>query len=198
MSIETDNIKALMEDCKPKIRDLVGIIAGRCSKIRWKSVSFIIPTKPVPSHRPRISGFRFYVPGATKNAAFFEKKVLPTLNGLFITTPCKMKLDIYVETPKSFTRTQKCLAELKYLRPWTATGDVDNFCKAVMDQMQPNAKRGNTGILMDDRLVIESHENKYYSITPRYEVTLSFMNKIPDELIKVLRLGFTDVTEETT
>lgn len=24
---------------------------------------------------------------------------------------------------------------LKHLRPWTATGDVDNFCKSVMDQM---------------------------------------------------------------
>ena len=74
------------------------------------------------------------------------------------------------------------------LRPWVNTGDVDNFEKAVYDMMQPNEKRGHIGIMENDCLIIESHTNKYYSITPRYELTIYYMNEIPSEILKLLRL----------
>lgn len=158
------------------------------SRVKWKKVCFEIPTKPEPSHRPRLCGYRVYVPGAAKNQRFFHNNVLPTLKGLFITTPCKVDVDIYCETPASFTKTQKLLAEMRILRPWGNTGDVDNYAKAVFDQMQPNEARGHVGIMVNDCLIIESTCRKFYSASPRYEVSISFMNKIPDELLKVLRL----------
>ena len=77
---------------------------------------------------------------------------------------------------------------MKILRPWGNIGDVDNFEKALLDQLQPNEKRGHRGIMANDSLVIESHTNKYYSMTPRYEVTIEFMNKIPDVLFKILKM----------
>ena len=156
--------------------------------IKWKRVLFEIPMKPEPSHRPRLCGYRVYVPGAAKNQAFFNKKVLPTLRGLFITTPCRVDADIYCETPKSFTKLQKLLAEMKILRPWGNIGDVDNFAKSIYDMMQPNENRGHVGIMENDCLIVDSRVSKYYSISPRYEISISFMDKIPEELMKVLRL----------
>lgn len=182
------NVRELMEDAPERVRGGVAAVIELVDSIRWKKVNFIIPMTPKPSKRPRLGGRRIFVPGAAKNGTFFNNYVLPTLKGLFITTPCKVKLDIYVETPKSFAKGQKILAEMGILRPWTSTGDVDNYEKAVYDMMQPNEKRGHVGIMSNDCLIIEAHTNKYYSITPRYELTISFMGKIPSEITKILRL----------
>lgn len=188
MDINAKNAHDLLFSVSDKIRNGVAACVEVFSAIKWKHVSFIIPMVPKPSQRPRLSGYRVYVPGASKNGTFFEKNVLPKLNGLFITTPCKVKLDIFIETPVSFTKTQKCLAEMKILRPWTSTGDVDNYEKAVYDMIQPNEKRGHHGILVNDSLIIEAHTNKYYSATPRYELTISYMDKIPKEIMKIFKI----------
>jgi Holliday junction resolvase RusA-like endonuclease len=159
-------------------------------KIKWNNVSFVLPIEPKPSQRPRLSGYRVYVPGAAKASRWFDRVIRPQLKGLFITTPMKITLDIYVKTPtSSMNRTQQCLAEMKMLRPWGSTGDVDNYEKAVYDMMQPNMKRGVVGIMQDDSLIIEAHTNKYYSMTPRYEVSITYMDDdLPDDIRKLLRL----------
>lgn len=188
MDLNSDNVKELLESVSEKIRCNVAACVEAFSKIKWKKVSFIIPTVPKPSQRPRLSGYRVYVPGAAKNATFFNNNVLPKLKGLFITTPCKIKSDIYIETPSSFTKTQKCLAEMKILRPWAHSGDIDNFLKSTMDSMLPNEKRGHIGIMYDDCLVIDASTKKYYSKTPRTEVTIYFMENVPETLKKILRI----------
>jgi Holliday junction resolvase RusA-like endonuclease len=77
---------------------------------------------------------------------------------------------------------------MKILRPWGNIGDVDNFAKSIYDMMQPNENRGHVGIMENDCLIVDSRVSKYYSISPRYEISISFMDKIPEELMKVLRL----------
>jgi Holliday junction resolvase RusA-like endonuclease len=181
-------IDALVKSASTSVQNNVSSILAVFSNIKWKRVKFDIPLIPVPSHRPRLCGYRVYVPGAAKNQAFFNKRVLPTLRGLFITTPCRVDADIYCETPKSFTKLQKLLAEMKILRPWGNIGDVDNFAKSIYDMMQPNENRGHVGIMENDCLIVDSRVSKYYSISPRYEISISFMDKIPEELMKVLRL----------
>jgi Holliday junction resolvase RusA-like endonuclease len=188
MDINQKNVEQMLRDVSGNIQAKVSDILGVFSGIKWNKVSFTIPTVPVPSHRPRLCGYRVYVPGAAKNQSFFNRNVLPKLNGLFITTPCKMKVDIFCKTPTSFTKTQQILAEMKVIRPWGNTGDVDNFDKAVFDMMQPNEKRGHVGIMSNDCLIIESHTNKYYSRTPRYEVTITYMDSVPESVAKVMRL----------
>ena len=188
MDINQKNVEQMLHDVSGNIQAKVSDILGVFSSIKWNKVSFTIPTVPVPSHRPRLCGYRVYVPGAAKNQSFFNRNVLPKLNGLFITTPCKMKVDIFCKTPTSFTKTQQILAEMKVIRPWGNTGDVDNFAKAVMDQMMPNEKRGHVGILRDDCLVTDLDVKKYYSRTPRYEVTITYMTELPDSVKKVMRL----------
>lgn len=186
--VNATNFKYLMETASNRVRDMVAQAEYAITKIKWKTVSFTIPIKPEPSHRPRLCGYRVYVPGAAKNQSFFDKNVRPKLGGLFITTPCKVTAMVYCETPKSFTHTQKILAEMGLLRPWVNTGDVDNFLKSILDQMQPNEKRGHVGIMANDCLVIDNVTKLYYSMTPRYEVTISYMSNVPDQLKKLMRL----------
>lgn len=177
-----------LKTCSNKVLQQVADISMVMSNVKWKTVSFIIPTEPVPSHRPRLCGYRVYVPGAAKNAVFFNRKVLPTLGGLYITTPFEIELGIYVKTPKSFSKVQTALAEMKILRPWVNSGDNDNFEKAVWDQITTNEKRGLPGLISNDCLVIDNKSSKYYSMNPRYEVTIRYMDSIPAELYKILRL----------
>lgn len=178
----------LLQRVSSRVRLMVVDCIEAYKLIKWKTVTFRIPIAPEPSHRPRLSGYRVYVPGAAKNQSFFNRNVTPTLNGLFITTPCKIKADIYVKTPKSFTECQKILAEMKIIRPWGNIGDVDNFEKAIYDMMQPNEKRNHRGIMANDSLIIEAHTNKYYSEDPRYEISISYMTKVPDRLMRILRM----------
>lgn len=188
MDINHENAQEMLDNATGTINANVATCVNLLQTIKWKHVSFIIPMAPKPSQRPRLSGYRVYVPGASKNGTFFNRHVLPTLKGLYITTPCKVKLDIYVDTPASFTKTQKILAEMRILRPWGATGDVDNYEKAVYDMIQPNEKRGHGGILSNDSLIIEACTNKYYSRTPRYEVFISYMSSIPKSIVNVMKL----------
>lgn len=186
--VNFENAKNMLMEASNRVRETFETCQFLFKKIKWKTVSFTIPTAPEPSHRPRLCGYRVYVPGAAKNQSYFDKNVRPKLNGLFIDTPCKMVIDLYCQTPKSFTQTQKILAELKLIRPWVNTGDVDNYTKMILDEIQPNEKRGHIGIMANDCLVIETIVNKYYSITPRSEVIISYMTNVPKDLMKIMRL----------
>lgn len=193
--VNHENYITMLEEANGTTKNNLAKCIEFYNKIKWKKIRFTIPLKPEPSHRPRLCGYRVYVPGAAKNQRFFQKKVLPTLKGLFITTPCIVNVDIFCETPSSFTKTQKILAEMKILRPWGNIGDVDNFAKAVYDMCQPNEARGNTGIMENDCLIMESMVRKFYSKTPRYELTISYMKDVPIELNKILRLKGVDNDE---
>lgn len=188
MSDNHENVNTLLKEAGERVAGLVAATVDLYKQIKWKTVVFEIPENPEPSHRPRLSGYRVYVPGAARHQRYFNKHIFPKLNGLFIRYPCKVEVDFYCQTPKSFNRTQTILAEMGILRPWGNTGDVDNFSKTVLDMTMPNEKRGHVGILADDCLVTDLYAKKYYSINPRYEVRITYMDKIPNEILKLLRL----------
>ncbi len=184
-----ETLEALVMSASNSVKQNVSSILAVYTNIKWKKIKFTIPLIPEPSHRPRLCGYRVYVPGAAKNQSFFDRNVRPKLNGLFIDTPCKIEADIFCKTPMSFTKTQTILAEQRVLRPWVNTGDVDNYDKAIYDMMQPNEKRGHVGIMENDCLIIESKSNKYYSLNPRYEITITYMEEMPDSIRNVMRLN---------
>lgn len=187
--INFDNVVKMLEQFPDRVTKPAREIGNIIKSIKWKSVSFIINTEPEPSHRPRLCGFRVYVPGAAKHQRFFDKEVLPTLKGLFISTPCIVDIDVYCKTPKSFSKVQTLLAEQRLIRPWGNIGDVDNFCKTVLDMCQPNEKRGIAGIMENDCLVVDCTTRKFYSQSPRYEIHIKYMGKIPDTLKKLMKLS---------
>ena len=186
--INRNNVKRMESEYSDSVLNNVAVAISYVKKITWKTVKFTINKEPKPSQRPRLSGYRVYVPGAAKNTAFFSREVLPTLGGLWIDKHCKVKMDLYVHTPASFTKTQKMLAEMKIIRPWVHCGDLDNYEKEILDGIVGNKKRGHKGCMLDDCIVVDMESHKYYSQTPRTEVIITFMDKIPKSIINILKL----------
>ena len=102
-----------------------------------------------------------------------------------ITTPMKMTIDVYLPTPVSLSPEDRIIAELGYIRP-IGKPDFDNVAKAYADMIQ--------GLLIyDDALIIEGISRKWYSIKPRIEIKIKYMesfdslfnlNKIESKLKK--------------
>lgn len=99
-----------------------------------------------------------------------EDKELSELDGL-INTPCIVKYDAYYKTPSYFNTTDTFLAEIGLFRPSIAKPDWDNLGKKYCDMYNHN-------IWLDDSQVITGTVNKYYSIKPRVEITLWYLNSV--------------------
>lgn len=147
----------------------------KIKRIGSKMIKFTIWKWVRPSARPRVNSRQgyphMYVPRAAENGRwfddFYKKSDLP-----FIETPCKINIDVYCPTPTSWPLMKKVLAEMKLLRPWNRTGDIDNYCKSILDMIQH-------GMLSDDCLVIESRQRLFYSIKPHADIEITYMNKFP-------------------
>lgn len=87
-----------------------------------------------------------------------------------INTPCYVDYDVYLPTPSAFNSIDVFLAELGCIRPITKP-DFDNIEKKYSDMYNGN-------VWLDDSLVIESKFRKFYSILPRVEITLRYLNQL--------------------
>lgn len=87
-----------------------------------------------------------------------------------INTPCSVRYEAYFKTPSAFNAIDTFLAELRMIRPITKP-DFDNVEKKYADMYNGN-------IWLDDALVIESSMSKYYSILPRVEISLRYLNML--------------------
>ena len=84
-----------------------------------------------------------------------------------ISTPVKFTCRVYLPIPKSMKSAEKVCAELGLIRP-IGKPDWDNLAKTYCDMIQGT-------VLYDDKLIVEGHLYKYYSIKPRIEISLSYM-----------------------
>ena len=86
----------------------------------------------------------------------------------FVQTPCTVVIDSYFPTPSYFNTTDVFLAEIglhrQVLKP-----DWDNVGKKYSDMYNHN-------IWLDDSLVVDGTVRKYYSILPRVEIWLRYLN----------------------
>lgn len=85
-------------------------------------------------------------------------------------TPCDVTYTAYIKTPKAFNVSDTYLAELGLIRP-ICKPDFDNFAKKYSDMYNGN-------VWVDDALVMDASIHKYYSILPRVEITLRYMNML--------------------
>ena len=140
--------------------------------IHWSHMDFTIYMIPKATPRPRYSSMTnsFYVRGAKDNRDLFDKfakgKDLPMIN-----TPCKFTCVSYLPIPKSMSKADTILAELGLVRP-ISKPDWDNLGKAYSDMIQSK-------ILVDDSLIVEGVSKKYYSLKPRIEIHIEWMDE-PD------------------
>lgn len=87
-----------------------------------------------------------------------------------IFTPCIVEYNAYLKTPSVFNAEDKFLAEIGLIRPITKP-DWDNIGKKYSDM-------SNHNLWLDDTLVISGTVNKFYSILPRVEIKLRFLNML--------------------
>lgn len=140
----------------------------RLTNMKWNKISYTIYLLPKATPRPR-SGRNgiFYVKGASDNKKFF-KEYLINQDIPLITTPTKFRCRSFLPIPKSMNSVEKILAELGLIYP-ISKPDFDNLAKAYCDMIQGT-------ILYDDALVIEGVSEKYYSVKPRIEIEISYMD----------------------
>ena len=94
---------------------------------------------------------------------------LNQLNSL-IYTPCSVDICAFMKTPSSYNRVDIILAEMGLHRPITKP-DFDNIAKKYSDMFNKN-------VWLDDTLVVDGAIHKYYSILPRVEIRLKYLNML--------------------
>jgi len=87
-----------------------------------------------------------------------------------IYTPCEVYFNAYFKTPSAFSQVDTYLAELGLHRPATKP-DWDNIGKKYSDMF-------NSNVWIDDALVVDGKVSKFYSILPRVEITIRYLNML--------------------
>lgn len=162
--------------------------ARRLENLYYTQISFILYMVPEGAKRPRyrlinrsnITEFakssdfiHVYSPGAAQNNAYMRKVVdageLDSLNQI-ICTPCDVVYRAYFPTPSYYNRIEKFMAEIGLDRP-IAKPDFDNIAKLYADMY-------NANVWLDDMLTMKGVVEKYYSILPRVEIDLLYLNSV--------------------
>ena len=90
----------------------------------------------------------------------------------FIYTPCNVLYKAFFKTPSYFNSVDTYLAELGVYNP-ISKPDWDNIGKKYCDMTNKN-------LWVDDRLVVKGTVEKWYSVLPRVEITIDYLNILPN------------------
>lgn len=144
--------------------------------IKWNKIEYTIYLLPKATPRPRTGNGLFYVKGAKDNKKIFSKYIENT-NISMIYTPCKFYCSTYYPIPSSMNGIEKVVAELGFIRP-ISKPDWDNVAKAYCDMIQGT-------LLYDDSLIIEGVSKKFYSVKPRIEIVIEYMDDFDSKFNKM-------------
>ncbi|MFW3538014.1 RusA family crossover junction endodeoxyribonuclease [Vagococcus fluvialis] len=132
-------------------------------------IKIVIPGQPVPQGRPKFTTKPFVRAYDPPKSSAYKKVVAKYANqckpNKLMQGPLEVRVDIYKESLKSFSKIKKEQAENKELRPITKP-DADNYAKGILDALK--------GIIWeDDGQVVKLITEKFYSSNPRAEVFVS-------------------------
>lgn len=171
-----------------KANEIINKRDGMMSSLYYTQFKVILFEEPEGSPRPRFrlvnrfnlldqaksnSNFVHVYSVNAKEDSMYMKRLMDTgLNELehIIHTPCIVDYNIYMRTPSVFNITDTFLSELGLIRP-ICKPDWDNIGKKYSDMY-------NSNVWLDDTLVISGSVNKYYSILPRVEIDLRYLNTL--------------------
>lgn len=157
---------------KKKLKGKVDIMpeVDRINNIKWHDIEFTVYLLPKATPRPRTNYNRkiFYVSGASNNKHKFEK-IMKEMNVNVIDTPMIVDIRCYFPTPSGMNIKEKLLAEFGFIRPITKP-DWDNVAKTYCDALQ-------SSLMKDDSLIIDGRCRKFYSVKPRIEMKISYMEE---------------------
>lgn len=141
-----------------------------------KSILFEIMGKPVAQGRPR-AGKSFagntvlYDPAKSRDFKQYVSLVASQhAPKKLITGPIHLSVDVYRPTPKKYqTKPKQELIDQGLLLPITKP-DIENYVKGVMD--------GITNVIwQDDSQIVNLNVRKFYSMTPRVVVHISYLEE---------------------
>ena len=131
-----------------------------------KVLKFTVPGEPKGKGRPRMTRQgHAYTP---KETAMYENLIAVSFHSSFpawepTTEPLSVIFDAYFSIPKSWSKRKQEQARLGTIRP-TTKPDTDNIAKC---------KDALNGIAWaDDKQVVHEEVSKFYSDTPRLEITI--------------------------
>ena len=167
----SDRISYILSS-KKRLKGKVDIMPEieRINNIKWHDINLVVYLLPKATPRPRTnySNKVFYVSGALNNKKKFEK-IVKSLNLPLIETPIIVDIKCYFPTPSSMSVLEKLVSEFGFVRPITKP-DWDNVAKTYCDAIQ-------SSLIKDDSLIIDGRCRKYYSVKPRIEMKLSYMEE---------------------
>jgi len=85
-----------------------------------------------------------------------------------IYTPCVIDICAFLKTPSIYNKEETIMAEIGLDRPITKP-DFDNIAKKYCDMFNKN-------IWLDDALVVSGSVHKFYSVLPRIEIRIQYLN----------------------
>lgn len=174
---------------KEKSQHIINMRNQMIEQLNFKDYLIILYEIPEGAVRPRARrinksnvisnainnpGFiQVYSPNAASDRVYLQRLLstedFAQFNQL-IYTPCSIEFNAYFQTPKVFNATDTYLAELGCIRP-ICKPDFDNIEKKYADMYNGN-------VWLDDSLVIDGSIHKYYSILPRVEIKLRYLNML--------------------
>lgn len=160
---------------------------GMVNNLYYKDYNVVLYEEPEGSERPRArlvnrynladmaknnnNFIHVYMPCAKEDNMYIkrlmEKEEFDELESL-ICTPCIVDITMYIETPRGFNAVDTFLAEMGVIRP-IKKPDWDNAGKKYTDMF-------NTNVWLDDDLIVDGSVHKYYSILPRIEINIRYLN----------------------
>ena len=140
---------------------------------KWISIDLIIHFVPKATPRARTTKFakHFYVSDAASNSNIMKKFVEENMSEYpLITTACKFYCRTYFPTPISqMNKEEVFLSELSIVRHMSRP-DWDNLGKTYSDMIQKH-------LILEDSNIVDGRVQKFYSIRPRIEIHIEYMDK---------------------
>lgn len=112
-----------------------------------------------------------YTPHAAEDHMFMKRLCDDELIELdhLINTPCVCEYNAFYPIPSNYSITDIFLSEIGLIRPPINKPDWDNLGKKYCDMYNHN-------IWIDDALVYDGCVHKYFSVLPRVEIKLQYLN----------------------
>lgn len=190
-----------------KAQEILEIRQTLLSSMVYDSFTIVLYEEPVGAERPRVrimksnvidmarmspANVHIYSPHAKENNMYMRRVIddmeLEYARSL-ICTPCMVDFYAYKKTPSNYNITKKFLAEMGLDRPVNKP-DWDNIGKAYSDMY-------NANVWIDDALTTDGAVHKYYSLLPRVEIKLSFLNSLYNQYQYEQITGRKDFDPET-
>lgn len=172
-----------------KAQEIVQKRDNMLNTLYYKEIHIVLYEEPEGAKRPRArlvnrqnlvnmamanSDFiHIYSPSGYEDNMYMKRMISEQdfieLNQL-LAYPCNVEYIMYLKTPTSWSKTDTFLAEIGLERP-IVKPDWDNGGKKYSDMMNGN-------VWIDDSLTIRGCVDKFYSILPRVEIKLLYMNML--------------------